>query len=129
MDQLRVVPRDGDAGEGCGEHIGSSRINLIENEPGASALRQDGEQAGARRGFEHKVRSRDPASEQSEVGDRGKSGELLKLDLLFAADAMGRQARDQVDQSCEAVFRRGGKVHVRQVHDLGDFEHVIGIAQ
>ncbi|WP_416366595.1 hypothetical protein [Sphingomonas aurantiaca] len=76
--RLGVVASDSDAGEGGAKHLGAGRIDLIKNQAGTGAVREDSKQAGACRGLEDQIRSRNPASERSEVGDRGGGRELLE---------------------------------------------------
>lgn len=129
VNQLAIVARHSDAREGGCEHLGADRINLVEDEAGTGAVREGGEQAGAGRWFKDQIRGRDCASERSEVGDPGGGRELLKLDLLLAADGMRRKAGDQLGQRGEAIARGGRQVRLREVHDLGEFEHVVGVAK
>ena len=68
-------------------------------------------------------------SERGEVGDRRRGRELLELDLLFAANRVGRQIGDQLGERSEAGAGIGGKVGLCEVHDLGEFEHVVGVAE
>jgi hypothetical protein len=42
VDQLGVVPGDGDVREGCGEHPGARRINLVKDQASAGAVRRTG---------------------------------------------------------------------------------------
>lgn len=129
MDELAVVARDSDAREGGRKHFGAGRIHLIENQAGTGAVREGGEQAGADRRFQNQIRDGDSASERSEVGDRGGGRELLKLNLLLAAGGMRGQAGDQPGQCGKAIARTGWQVGLRQVHDLGEFEHVVSVAK
>lgn len=101
------MARDSDAREGGCEHLGTRGVDLVENDAGTGAVREGGEQAGAGRRFENKIRGRDPAGKRSEVGNWGRGRKLLKLDLLLAADGMRRQAGDQRGQRCKAIARCG----------------------
>jgi hypothetical protein len=129
VDQLPVVARDSDAREGGRKHFGAGRIDLVKDEAGTGAVREGGKEAGAGRRLQNQIRGGDSASERSEVGDRGGGRELLKLDLLLAAGGMRGQAGDELGQCSKAIARGGRQVGLRQVHDLGEFEHVVSVAK
>ena len=59
----------------------------------------------------------------------GGGRELLELDLLFAANSVCRQIGDQFGKRSDTSARIGGEVGLRQVHDLGEFEHVVSVAE
>jgi len=107
----------------------AGRIDLVEDEASAGALREDGEKAGAGRGFEHQIRGHDLDGECREIRDRGRGGKLLEFDLLFAADRVGRQICDERGKRSEAGAGIGGEIGFCEVQDLGQFEHVIGVAK
>jgi hypothetical protein len=129
VDQLGVVAGDSHAGEGGSKHLGAGRIDLVEDETRAGAPREGGEEAGAGRRFEHQVRGRNARRQCSEVGDRGRRRELLEFNLLFTAHRVGRKICNQLGECRQAGAGIGGKVGLREVQDLGEFEHVVGIAE
>ncbi|WP_235538123.1 hypothetical protein [Sphingomonas sp. Root720] len=54
---------------------------------------------------------------------------MLKLDLLFASDRVGRQAGDQRDEVGEACGRRGGQGSSLQVEDLSQLQDIVSVAK
>ena len=129
VDQLGIVTCDSHTWEGGRKHVGAGRIDLVEDQAGTGAPCEDREKAGAGRGFEDQVGRSNPGSKGGQVRDRGGSRELLEFDLLLTANRVCRQIGDQLGQRSKTIVRRGGKVSFGQVHDLGEFEHVVSVAK
>ena len=85
----------------------AGRIDLVEDEARAGAVREGGR----------------------EIRDRGRGGKLLEFDLLFAAYRVGRQICDERGKRSEAGAGIGEEIGFCEVQDLGQFEHVIGVAK
>jgi hypothetical protein len=108
VDLARVETGDGDIGEEMGEEPGARLGQLVQDQRGAGKLGEDGEQAGAGRGFQHVVRwrYRGCGGRHQRQGERRR--ELLVRLALLGAPCVAREQGCHLRQHREQGGWRAG---------------------
>ena len=81
-------------------------IALVERQRGAGSRRMDREHAGTGGGFEDMIVMLDPSGPGGEPREGDGRAELLQLDLMLAAIALGREPAFELKKRCESVIAR-----------------------
>ena len=89
VDLRGVEAGDGGGRKEVAEQVGAGFGQFIEGQRAANGLREDGKEAGARRGFQHTVAWHDRSRSQCGKAEWNRRGELLKR-LAFLGTARVR---------------------------------------